>query len=219
MPNYVYNQLTILGNNIDNFYNANKPKLCEHKNELELSFHMLVPEPNNSDWYKWRCDNWGCKWDASNVSYKMINNNKSEYTFSTPWNYPLAWLKTVSKIYPTLIFHIKYEDDGFNFFGTSIIKNGIERQVETYNYSDIITYLTVAGDCDMDDLLAIAKKYNYTCSGQCEEYDEFLNELEEYIQEKYFKYGFCSSLFENIIINLLENKSSEEENTENESDK
>ena len=206
MPNYVYNQLTILGNNIDNFYNANKPKLCEHKSERELSFHMLVPEPENCDWYNWRCENWGCKWDASDASYNIINNKQCEYVFSTPWNYPLAWLKTVSKIYPELIFNIKYEDEGFNFFGTSIIKNGIERQVELYYYSDIITYMTVSCDCNMDDLLAIAKKYNYTNSNKYEKYDEFINALEEYIQEKEFKYGFSSSLFENIIINLLENK-------------
>jgi hypothetical protein len=148
----------------------------------------------------------------------MINNKKSVYTFSTPWDYPLAWLKTVSKKYSELIFYIKYEDEGFDFFGTSIVKNGIEHKVELYDYSDIITYLTVSCDCDMDDLLAIAKKYNYTNSGKYEKYDEFINELDEYIQKKDFKYGFRSSLFENIIINLLENKSSEE-TTENESDK
>ena len=210
MPNYVYNQLTILGNNIEAFYNANKPKLCEHKNQRELSFNMLVPEPEDCKWYKWRCENWGCKWDASDASYNMINNKKCEYTFSTPWSYPLAWLKTVSKKYPELIFNIKYEDEGFSFFGTSIIKNGIERQVEAYDYEDIVTYLTVSCDCNMDDLLTIAKKYNYTDSGPCEEYDE----LDKYIESKDFKYGFSSSLFEGIIINLLENKESNEENTE-----
>lgn len=213
MPNYVYNQLTIIGNNVIAFYNANRLVHPEH----ELSFNMLVPEPADCNWYKWRYDNWGCKWDASNVSYKFINNNKCEYTFSTPWNYPYIWLKTVSKKYPELIFNIKYEDESFNFFGTSIIKNGIERQVETYNYCDIITYLTVSCDCDINDLLLIAHKYNYTKSGQCEKYDEFINALEFYIKTKDFKYGFDSTLFEGMIINILENESSEEENTEQES--
>jgi len=215
MPNYVYNQLTILGNNIEAFYNANKPKSSEHMNERELSFDMLVPEPEKCDWYKWRCENWGCKWDASEVSYTMYNNKKCEYTFSTPWNYPLPWLKTVSKKYPELIFNIKYEDEGFSFFGTSIIKNGLERQVEVYDYEDIITYLTVSCDCNMDNLLAIARKYNYTNSGPCEEYDEFLNELDEYIESKDFKYGFSSSLFEAFIIDMLEDKKTDE-NTESE---
>ena len=203
MPNYVYNVLSIIGSKteIDRFYNANK-------GERELSFNMLVPEPENydvghqsSNWYEWRCNNWGCKWDSSDTEYKM-KNNMGQYTFSTPWNYPLAWLKTVSKIFPTLTFHIKYEDEGFNFFGASFVKNGDERQVELYNYSDTINYITLNGDCSCDELLEIAKKYDYKGSKQC--YDDFLNALEEYIQTKQFKYGFDSSLFENIIIQLIE---------------
>ena len=203
MPNYVYNVLYVIGNKseIDKFYNANKPVQQEHSCECELSFNMLVPEPENCNWYEWRCNNWGCKWDSSNTEYQ-IKNNMGQYTFSTPWNYPLPWLKTVSKIFPTLTFHIKYEDEGFNFFGTSIVKNGNERQVESYNYCDIINYITINGKCSCDELLEIAKKYDYKGSNQC--YDDFINALEEYIQTKEFKYGFDSSLFENIIIKLIE---------------
>lgn len=217
MPNYVYNHLVIIGDNVNAFYNVNKPSRSNHKDnnvdECELSFNMLVPEPDDCNLHNWRLDNWGCKWDANNVSFKMINNKKCEYTFSTPWNYPVAWVKNVSIKYPKLIFVIKYEDECFCFFGTNIIQNGRDRQVEYYIFDDITTYLTVNCEFDMDDLVTIAKKYNYRSSRSHtdpEKYDEFIHELDNYIHFKKIKYGlkydFRSGDLENIIVNFLENE-------------
>lgn len=208
MPNYVYNQLTVIGTNkdIEMFYNENK-----QDDEHELSFNMSVPEPKDCKWYEWRCDNWGCKWDASYINY-----SDGYYTFNTPWSPPINWLKTVSIKYPKLTFNIQYEDEGFDFFGTSIIKKGNEKEVEAYSYDDVLTYVIVNYGCSRDELIDIAKKYNYKGNGECDQYDDFINELDDYIQTKDFKYGFSSSLFECIIDNILEEETTEEETTEEE---
>jgi hypothetical protein len=208
MPNYVHNVLTVIGSkkDIDTFYNENK-----ENDEHELSFNINVPEPEKCNWYNWRCENWGCKWDASNISY-----DDGQYIFTTPWSPPISWLKTVSIKYSKLTFNIQYEDEGFDFFGTSIVKNGSEKEVEIYNYDDVLTYIIVNSNCSRDELLDIAKKYNYKGYGDCDNYDDFSNALDDYIQMKDFKYSFSSSLFEQIVDNLLDEETTEEENTEKE---
>lgn len=43
------------------------------------------------EWYNWRLNNWGCKWDASNIEWT------SDFTveFETPWCWPNEWFERV----------------------------------------------------------------------------------------------------------------------------
>jgi len=123
MPNYVYNTLTVSGTNdaITKFYNDNK------KDDRELSFNNALPESGQTDWYNWRINNWGCKWDANKVDFTMTDKEpcKGLYTFTTPWSPPMKWLEKVSTKYPDLIFYIRFEDEGFMFFGMEKFHNGV----------------------------------------------------------------------------------------------
>ena len=200
MPNYVYNTLTVSGtkDDITKFYNDNK------KDDHELSFDKAIPEPDNIDWYNWRIKNWGCKWDASEVDFTMIDKEpcKGIYTFTTPWSPPMKWLETVSTKYPDLIFYIRFEDEGFNFFGMEKYHNGVNTLIDDYKYDDVINYLMSNCECYPEDLLAIAKKYNYT-KDNSGDYDEMLEELEELSDKLDSPYKFKSSILESIIIDLL----------------
>jgi hypothetical protein len=57
-------------------------------------------------------------------------------------------------------------------------------------------------ECYPEDLLAIAKKYNYT-KDNSGDYDEMLEELEELSDKLDSPYKFKSSILESIIIDLL----------------
>ncbi len=202
MPNYVYNVLTIVGDSdmIEQFYNDNK------KENVALSFNNSVPEPNDCDWYEWRNTNWGCKWDAGDTEFSLVNEfeqNRGRYTFSTAWSPPMKWVKKVSIKYPTLTFYIKFEEEVYSFFGLEKYQNGCNTIIDDYCYDDIINYLISNCNCYPEDLLQIAEKYNYNKKTHNENYEKFINKLDEICNNFNCQYKFCSSTLENIIIDLI----------------
>ena len=44
----------------------------------------------SSDWYNWRVDNWGTKWNAQTVF-----SDTDEVVFETPWEEPHSWLSLI----------------------------------------------------------------------------------------------------------------------------
>ncbi len=202
MPNYVYNVLTIIGdsNMIEQFYNENK------KENIALSFNNSVPEPDYGNWYDWRIENWGCKWDAGDPEFSYINEfeqKKGRYTFSTAWSPPMKWIKSVSIKYPSLTFYIKFEEEVYSFFGLEKYQNGNNTIIEHYSYNHITNYLISNCNCYPEDLLQIAKKYNYNKKTHNENYEKFINKLDEICNNFNCQYKFCSSTLENIIIDLI----------------
>ena len=111
MPNWVYNSLSVEGD-AKEFWD-----LSLTTPENEFTFAGVVPEPvfenkNEAgvlpDWYTWRVDNWGTKWDAGHAEW--IEENEI-INFSTAWSPPLEWLESAAKMFPNLIFHLSYEEE------------------------------------------------------------------------------------------------------------
>lgn len=69
-------------------------------------------------WYDWSIINWGCKWNASESSYKtdIDPQTKKEYmniTFATPWTSPDAWLESLCKL--KIPFYLEWiEEQGYH---------------------------------------------------------------------------------------------------------
>jgi hypothetical protein len=75
-----------------------------------------------NNWYDWRYENWGTKWNADEV---IINDN--EITFNTAWCNPMALLVALSRKYPNIQFNIIFADEDFGHnVGTYILKDGEE---------------------------------------------------------------------------------------------
>jgi len=59
-----------------------------------------VQEFGYPSWYEWSIDNWGTKWDISEVPEEMfeLNNDGKTVTFSfdTAWSPPLEWYDNIS---------------------------------------------------------------------------------------------------------------------------
>ena len=72
-----------------------------------FSFKIIVPEPKHKivevkdrlpeyvlengedyDWYHWRYDNWGVKWDRSDIYFSDNDELNISMSFDTPWNPP-----------------------------------------------------------------------------------------------------------------------------------
>lgn len=112
MPNWCMNDLRITGEEKDilSFIEANKG------DDGEFHFYTLVPEPENNDnWYDWRINNWGTKWDTDDVDVQKLDDNNYRLYFTTAWSPPIYWLETAIKDYKHLKFKLHSADPGMNF--------------------------------------------------------------------------------------------------------
>ena len=111
MPNWCMNDLRISGDTeeILRFIEDNKT-------DGEFCFKTLFPEPeyaNPEDWYEWRLQNWGTKWDVDgNVDVNKLDDDLYRLYFTTAWSPPIHWFETVVKNYPTLKFELNAGEPG-----------------------------------------------------------------------------------------------------------
>jgi hypothetical protein len=135
MPNWCSNTLKVTGpkSDLSRFFRENKgTKGC-------LSFERRAPTPEDMkkkkvrpagdlggiygtrpprDWYEWRIQNWGTKWDIDDTDLVCsYNQHGLKYAFDTAWSPPVAWLETVCASYPELEFVLQYEELGMGFDG------------------------------------------------------------------------------------------------------
>ena len=142
MPNWVYNTLTITGDEqeVQRFVSqAKKPGLLTSDGEglTELSFANFVrpdesimdeywgPEPKKDSlaemlkhdtnwWYDWNVRNWGVKWDASDVYADTSSPGTAHYGFNTAWGVPTGVFDAMAEQFPSLVLSLRsVEEQGW----------------------------------------------------------------------------------------------------------
>lgn len=83
-------------------------------------------------WYDWNCENWGTKWDASNVDIYEHGKSHKQFTFSTPWAPPLPVLVALSEQYPNLHIELDWEEEQ-GFGGTYVFTKGVGVETDSYD--------------------------------------------------------------------------------------
>lgn len=157
MPNYCENVLEVIGDDEQRaiFERAHRTE------ETALSFERSVPTPplmldealaeafdtklgmSGSplpDWYAWRCNAWGTKWDACDP--RRLSDDDAQryngvfipaalrYYFTTAWAPPEMWLSTVSRMFPKLRFVLRFVEEGMGFAGYFVAQDGLIDDVE-----------------------------------------------------------------------------------------
>tara|TARA_Y100001938_G_C8084948_1_gene431381 strand:+ start:235 stop:696 length:462 start_codon:yes stop_codon:yes gene_type:complete len=143
MPNWCSNSLVISTNTEVDIDKA-REQLKEFRDSAKLieedgteassmSMNNLYPMPkelentkspsDKPNWYDWRCDNWGTKWDVEGC-LEYDDEDYLEYSFQSAWSPPTAFLEKVSKDFPLLRFRLKYEEEGNGFLGVAVATNG-----------------------------------------------------------------------------------------------
>ena len=140
MPNWCMNSLYIRGNKkqIEKFKTKAKAE------DTDLSMDNIIPQPRKADgdisddWYDWRCENWGTKWDIE-AHLRTEDNELLEYQFDSAWAPPTQFLVLASKLFKKLSFQIKYDEPGMGFFGLFRAKKGFvveDNYVESSQFWD-----------------------------------------------------------------------------------
>ena len=83
-------------------------------------------------WYNWNCDNWGTKWDASDVEFTDHGADHKQYRFSTAWSPPIAVLESLSAQHPNLHIELEWEEEQ-GFGGTYVFRGGTGEETSYYD--------------------------------------------------------------------------------------
>ncbi len=76
--------------------------------ELGNTYINNIKEYGFPDWYDWRVENWGTKWDAS-----QIDCNENSITFNTAWSSPSKILIALSKALKDDEIEVKFADEDY----------------------------------------------------------------------------------------------------------
>lgn len=121
MPNWCSNSINISGDNEE----IKKLLIKAKGEESNFSLENLVPIPEEfkENWYNWRIENWGTKWDLSMVELD-INDDSVSFNCETAWAPPNSALQKISGDFPNLSFEIFFEEPGMDFCGKCVFKGG-----------------------------------------------------------------------------------------------
>lgn len=105
--------------------------------ELGKKYLSNIPKYGYKDWYTFCYDNWGTKWNASEIEW--IADNCVE--FETAWSFCFPIVKKLSEMFPDVAIEFSYADeDCSSNTGTGTIKNAEEIDCEYPNTGDKRAY-------------------------------------------------------------------------------
>lgn len=121
MPNWCINSLIIEGD---------AKKIQELVSEAQKGddarfFQLIKPMPkelegtkspsNTPNWYDWRCDNWGTKWEACCIDVVDSGKDYACFNFDTAWSPPIPVYDALTD--QGLSVTAEYEEPGMEFAG------------------------------------------------------------------------------------------------------
>ena len=138
MPNHVLNQITVQFDKEED-YDKFKELVVGDESQQEFDFDKIVPQPDDinpdlpqnvkeidgfcvseTDWYDWRCKNWGTKWNAYDIEIEWDDKYKEhiEIEFKTAWSPPEPIYFKLRKIFgEDLYINWFCRDEGDNYCG------------------------------------------------------------------------------------------------------
>jgi hypothetical protein len=63
------------------------------------------------NWYNWNNDNWGCKWDCSDVYVQTESPSFFQVTFQSPWSPPEQFMNKLVERFSTLEITLNWEEE------------------------------------------------------------------------------------------------------------
>jgi hypothetical protein len=125
MPNWCSNTLTISGPSADLVALGNTV-VDQGKTDLSLEKINATPPEMLTDekagWYEWRNEHWGTKWDVEATLTEF--DHLYVYNFNSAWGPPESAIATLAACFPTLTFHLAYDEPGMDFGGFTLWREG-----------------------------------------------------------------------------------------------
>jgi hypothetical protein len=141
MPNWITNVMSLHGPEIeikklidfvqseDQLFDFNKIVPMPKSLNIEKTFPIKTEDSQirmenfvnygHEDWYSWRSENWGTKWNCRQVD----DNNPMEWDskkgvyqicFDTAWNTPLPIFNKIQQLFPLVKIYVMWRDECWN---------------------------------------------------------------------------------------------------------
>jgi hypothetical protein len=85
------------------------------------------------DWYDWKCENWGTKWNVAwegNVVFERKNLTLAIMHFQTAWSPPLAIIRELGRMFPSIEIRLEFWEPLMAFAGKLVVAGGEELSYE-----------------------------------------------------------------------------------------
>ena len=93
--------------------NATEEEKAKRSDEVKA----LEEKYGYTDWYMWRINKWGTKWDACETQIYQDDEANFMVMFDSAWAPPVMWLEQIAPQFPELKFKMAYSEPGMNFCG------------------------------------------------------------------------------------------------------
>ena len=155
MPNWCSNTLWVDGNpeQLKDF-KSKTTKQADHNqpNRLDFTLEGLYPTPPElmgeaafgqsenseeliekfgySDWYSWRVNKWGTKWDVTESDIYENSDTEFMVVFDSAWAPPTGWLEHIAPQFPELKFKLAFSEPGVGYCGQATwdVENGFDSE-------------------------------------------------------------------------------------------
>ena len=115
MPNHTDNRVILShadSQKIDDIYNV------MNTDDASLLQHIIPMNESlldGGDWYEWRLDNWGTKWDIYETHCTRIDANTLQLNFLTAWSPPIPVFDKLTDMGYKI--NARYLDEGWMYIG------------------------------------------------------------------------------------------------------
>lgn len=116
MPNHITNRITGPATILDRLTRAATDEDTPGHNVTAdgrvIDFNCLIPEPeNNSDWYAWRINHWGTKWNAYTPTITTHDDGTVTIGFQTAWPAPFGIINELTLRLPGETLRVQWADE------------------------------------------------------------------------------------------------------------
>jgi hypothetical protein len=104
----------------------------------EENANLLAEKYGASNWYDWRLNNWGTKWDVE----AEVDDDDSliRISFDSAWSPPQLAVAELAAKFPNLQFRLSYEEPGMGFAGFDLRQGDEEIESEYVEADDKVQY-------------------------------------------------------------------------------
>ena len=136
MPNWCSNEVSVYGDeedikafkefvtNGEKVFDFNKilpmPKVLDSDASSKLTKEesaSRIKKYGHDNWYDWRVDNWGTKWDVPNAELQWEGETDLEYSIETAWAPPEGIHQALVDKFPHISISWFYREDGVQIAG------------------------------------------------------------------------------------------------------
>jgi len=147
MPNHTDNRVILSHDDsqqidmIYNIMNTDDTPLCQTLIPMPEELEGTQGLSDSPNWYDWRRQHWGTKWDIYNATCERMDENTLVMSFDTAWSPPIF-------VYDKLVemgFEVsaRYLDEGWMYIGEYIDGNG-------WTTDDVESVVTEYPDLDLE---------------------------------------------------------------------